>query len=363
MRSMGEKVRRYKWWLVFLVLVAIGGTAGYKYYTGKNSKPAFTGTVVAAQRGDILSVVSATGTISPVNSVDVSSKITGLIEQVKVNENDQVKAGQVLIVLDDSKLQTQVSQAAARLSNSRANYQRTVQLNSIGAMSNQQLDAARMDYQVAQAAYDEAVSQLDDTVIKAPIDGQVVGKPIPAGQTVAPGIANPMVLMTVADMSKMQISVQVDESDIGKVMNGQKVLFTVDSYPGRNFSGKVVNVSNKASIQQNVVYYPVTVDIDSPEGLLKPTMTARVTIQVGESKNTLVVPLSAVKQDKAGQNYVQVFRDGKTDNVNVQLGMTSDDRVEIINGLNEGDQVVVPKGNQNQQGGATRAPHIGGSRP
>jgi HlyD family secretion protein len=149
-----------------------------------------------------------------------------------------------------------------------------------------------------------------------------------------------MVLMTIADMSMMQISVQVDESDVGRVKNGQKVSFTVDSYPGKTFTGVVSNVSNKATITQNVVYYPVTVDIDNPEGLLKPTMTARVSVHVGESKNVLIIPLSAIKQAK-GQQYVQVMKDGKTQNVNVQLGLASDDRVEVAGGLKDGDQIVL----------------------
>ncbi len=160
------------------------------------------------------------------------------------------------------------------------------------------------------ATYDNAASQLSYTVITAPIDGLVIGKPIPAGQTVAPGISNPMVLLTVADLSKMQIQGQVDESDIGRVKLGQKVDFTVDAYPGKTFTGVVSLISQKAVIQSNVVYYTVYVDVDSPQGLLFPTMTARVTIKVGESKNTLVIPLSAVKEIK-GQKTVQVMVDGK----------------------------------------------------
>ncbi len=339
MQAIWRKVWQYKFWIVALVVLAVGAKFGSDYYA-KSSKPAFSGTVVTVERGDIQSVVSATGTISPVNSVDVSSKITGRIVEVKVNENDIVKAEQVLILLDDAHLQTTVSQAKAKLANSAANYERNSRLAAIGAISAQQLDASRMDYQVAQAAYDDATSQLDDTIIKAPIAGLVIGKPIPAGQTVAPGISSPMVLMTIADMSMMQISVQVDESDVGRVKNGQKVSFTVDSYPGKTFTGVVSNVSNKATITQNVVYYPVTVDIDNPEGLLKPTMTARVSVHVGESKNVLIIPLSAIKQSK-GQQYVQVMKDGKTQNVNVQLGLASDDRVEVAGGLKDGDQILL----------------------
>ncbi|MDT8902241.1 efflux RND transporter periplasmic adaptor subunit [Anaeroselena agilis] len=354
MQAIWQKIRQYKWWIIALIILAVAAKFGSDYYA-KSKKPAFTGTVMAVERGDVQAIVSATGTISPVNSVDVSSKITGRIVEVKVNENDIVKADQVLILLDDDRLRTTVSQAQAKLANAAANYERNRQLAAIGAISTQQLDASRMEYQVAQATHDDAASQLNDTIIKAPIDGIVIGKPIPAGQTVSPGISTPMVLMTIADMSKMQISVQVDESDVGRVKKGQKVSFTVDAYPDKTFAGTVSNVSNKASIQSNVVYYPVTVDIDSPQGLLKPTMTARVSIHVGESKNVLIVPLSAVKQTK-GQQYVQVMKDGKPQNVTVKLGLASDDRVEIADGLKDGDKILLSASKAPGQGG-----HPGGN--
>jgi HlyD family secretion protein len=143
MQAMWQKIRQYKWWIIALIIIAAAAKFGSDYYA-KSSKPAFTGTVVTVERGDIQSVVSATGTISPVNSVDVSSKITGRIVEVKVNENDTVKTDQVLILLDDTRYQTTVSQSEARLANSAANYERVSRLAAIGALSTQQLDAARM---------------------------------------------------------------------------------------------------------------------------------------------------------------------------------------------------------------------------
>jgi HlyD family secretion protein len=212
-----------------------------------------------------------------------------------------------------------------------------------------------MDYEVAKASYETSQSNLEDTVIKAPIDGVVIGKPIPAGQTVSPGISNPMVLMIVADLAQMQISVLVDESDIGKVKLGQKVTFTVDSFPERTFTGKVSIISNSANIQQNVVYYPVYVDVDSPEGLLRPTMTARVSLHVGERNNVLIIPTLAIKDNK-GQRFVQVLRNGQTqpESVKIVTGMASEDRIEVVSGLQEGDTIVLP------QSGAAKAPAGGG---
>ena len=342
-----HKLMRYKWWLLILIVAVVGGKYGYDHLQEKN-KPAISGRVTAVERSDIMASVAATGTIAPVNSVNVSSKITGLIKEVKVNENDIVKAGQVLIQLDDTHLRALVNQAKARLANSSANYYRMERLASIGAVSSQQLDAALMDYNVAQAAYDDAVSQFEDTVIKAPVAGTVIGKPIPAGQTVSPGISTPMILLTIADMSRMQIEAQIDETDIGKVLLGQKVTFTVDAYPGKTFTGKVSNISQKANIQQNVVYYPVIIDVDSPEGLLRPTMTARISVLAGERKNVITVPLAAVKEAK-GQRYVVVVKGDKTENVTVTTGLSSEDRIEITGGLQDGDYILMPQ--SKQQGG------------
>ncbi len=332
-----KKVFRSKVWILGLLLAA--AIAGSFYiYKGKTT-PVQVAPTVQVERGDISSMVSATGTISPVNLVDISSKITGLIKEVKVKENDIVSVGQVLLMLDDTHLQALVSQAQARLSNATSIYERTQRLEGIGAVTTQALDTSRSDYSVAQAAYDDAVSQLNDTVIRSPINGQVIGKPTPAGQAVAPGVSTPMVLLTIADMSKMQIETQVDESDIGKIQVGQKVTFTVDAYPTKTFRGVVSNVSQKATVVSNVVYYKVLVDVDAAENLLKPTMTARVSIHVAESKNTLVVPLAAVKSNNNGQ-YVVVVKQNVPQNVSVTTGITGDSKIEIVSGLTEGDEIV-----------------------
>jgi HlyD family secretion protein len=337
MAIMLKKLLKYKWWILAVVVILLATKGALSFYTAKPQQS--VATTITVKYGDIKSEVSATGTIYPVNMVDVSSKISGRIEEVKVSENERVHVGQILMVLDDTHLQTQVAQAGAKLSNLASTYERNQKLHAIGAVSDQQLDATYADYSVAQAAYDDAISQLDDTIIKSPIDGVVIGKPIPAGQAVAPGISSPMVLLTVADMSKMQIQAQVDESDVGKVHAGQKVTFTVDAAPDKNFTGVVSNVSQKATIQSNVVYYSAIVDVDNPGDILKPTMTARVSINVGESPNALVVPLSVVKLVN-GQQTVAVLQNGQLQNVPVTTGLASDEKIEILSGLSEGDQVA-----------------------
>jgi len=350
MRSFLNLLLKKKWWIVTLVVLVGGGYYGYVTIQQQN-KPAPAGRPYKVERGDIVSTVSATGTISPVDNVDVSSKITGRIVEVRVNENDMVKANQVIIVLDDKSLRAQAAQAKSKLENARATFERTKQLEKVGAVPTQQLDTDRTTYEVAQAAYEDISSSLDDTIIRAPIDGQVIGKPIPAGQTVSPGISTPMVLLTVADLKSMQIQTLIDESDIGQVKLGQKVSFTVDAYPNKTFEGVVSIISNKANIQQNVVYYTVYVDVKSPEGLLRPTMTARVSVHVGERKNVLTVPTLAIKDNK-GQRFVQITGDdGQPQSIKVTTGLASEDKIEITGGLKDGDTIILPQAKAQAAGG------------
>ena len=347
-----------------MIVAAVAVKAGIDFYAAREDAAVATPRLTKVERGDIVSLVAATGTIRPVNQVDISSKITGQLKEVRVAENEAVKTGQVLVVLDDTRLKAQVSQAREKLSNAAINFERNNRLHAIGAVSEQQLDNSRMEYNVAQANYDEVVSQLDESVITSPLDGVVIGKPLPAGQMVAQGISNPMVILTIADMSKMQIEAQVDESDIGKVAVGQAVNFTVDTYQGKTFTGVVSKVSQQATTTQNVVYYTVTVDIDDATGL-KPSMTARLSIETGESKDALTIPLAALKTNQKQQHYVVAFRNGKPEDVLVTTGLNGDDRVEILSGIAEGEQIVLAQAQSKQKAASQPGgmpPMMGGRR-
>ena len=341
MGKIWQNLMKHKIAAALAVLVLAGGIGGGIHYMQHRNVVVSQEVTVAVARGDVQAAISATGTISAVNTVEISSRVTGLITELRVKENDVVQAGQVLLVLDDTTLQTQVAQYKAQLDNYATTYERSSRLTAAGGQSLQQLDTDRTNLKVAQANYNNYVSQLQYYVIASPIDGVVIGKPTPAGQTVAQGISSPQVIMYIADMSKMQIKVLVDETDIGRVKLGQTVSFTVDTFPNKTFTGKVTTISRSATTSSNVVYYPVYVDVDSSEGLLFPTMTARTTIRVGESKNVMVVPVSSVKEEK-GKKYVQVMVNGKAQNITVETGLNDDDNVEITTGLNIGDQVIVP---------------------
>lgn len=337
---MWAKMMKHKKWLIAALVVIIGGGGAYAWQQGNKAQVTTAVQTASVGRGDVATVISSTGTIQPVNSVDISSKITGQLKEVRVRENEQVKAGQVLVVIKDTELQADATQARERLDNAAVNYERNKRLSKIGAVSDQQMDNLALEYRTAQANYDSVMSKLSDTVITSPIDGTVIGKPMSAGEMVAQGISNPMVILTVADMSKMQIETLVDETDIGKVVVGQKASFTVDAYPNQTFTGVVSEISQKATTQQNVVYYTVTIEVQDGQNKLKPSMTARVSINANEAKNVLTLPLSAIKTDKNGQYVTVVRENGKQENIKIVTGITGDGRVEVVSGLVEGDKVV-----------------------
>lgn len=331
-----------KWlWLLVILVIAAGG-GGYWYtHAAKDTKTKSTQQTAVVTRGDIISVVSSTGTIQPVNSVDISAKITARIKEVKVKDNDVVTAGQTLVILEDDELQSQLKQAQDKTANTAAKYKRIQRLNQIGAKADQDMEDALLDYQNAVTNYEVVQSQVNDTIIAAPMNGMVIGKPLTVGTMVAQGVNNPTVIMTIADMSLKQINAQIDETDIPKIHPGQKTTFTIDGYPNKTFRGKVANVSQKATTSQNVVTYSVLIDVEDPDNALKPSMTARVSIITGEKKDVLTVPLSAIKTNKNGQYVTVLSGDGKENNVPVTVGLYGDDKVEIIGGVNEGDKLVI----------------------
>ncbi|MCX7781343.1 MAG: efflux RND transporter periplasmic adaptor subunit [Negativicutes bacterium] len=363
MSKLWSTVNKHKKGLLLGLAAILAIPAGIYWQSAGTKATSAPVQTVTVERGDVLSVVAATGSIQPLNSVDISSKITAQIKEVKVKENDEVKAGQVLVILEDDDLRPQLVQAQERVANAAANLERNQRLNQIGAVPDQQLDALRMEYKIAQASYEQILSKVNETVIKSPIDGIVIGKPLPAGEMVAQGVSNPTVIMTVADMSKMQIEAQVDQTDIGKIAVGQKVIFTVDAYPDKKFHGVVANISKKAVTQQNVIYYTTTIDVSDAGDLLNPDMVARVSIIVGEAKNVLTLPLSAIRSDKNGK-YVAVMKpNGQTENVPIVTGITGDDRVEIKSGVTEGDTIVVsqPKTQGQAAGGQSSGQRPGGN--
>lgn len=354
-----DKVKLKKWAKIILVLVVviIAIVTGYKYYAQKQEeakKPVVN--TAQVQYMSMKSIVSATGTIKPVESVEVSSKITARVKQVLVKENDTVTQGQTVALLDGKDYETQKEQAEFTLKNAKTIYDRTNYLYNIGAKSKEDLDNAQYNYDTAQSKLEEAESNLSETVIVSPMDGVVIGEPVTDGTMAVQGNSNPTVIMRIADLSRKQIFAKVDETDIGSVRVGQKATFTVDAYNGKTFTATVSkisqtdmdnswNISNSSSSSSSssaaVIYYSVTLDVDDPEGLLMPSMTARVEIETANKDSALAVPLSALKTDKNGTYVIVIKDDGTTENRYVETGIYGDEFVEIINGLSENEKVDV----------------------
>ena len=339
------------------VLLAGCAFGGWHYYTAQQAaKQAAAVETTPVIRMDIKSTVSATGTIRPVDSVEVSSKITARLKTVEVKENDEVKAGQVVATLDAKDYAAKRDQAQYKVTNTQAEYERIRYLYSIGADTEKQLEDAQMNYATAVSALSQAESDASETNILAPMDGTVVGEPKTVGTMAVATSDNPTVIMRIADLSKKKIMAKVDETDIGSVKVGQSATFTVDTYTDKTFTARVTKISqtdtantwdtssssssSSASSSAAVIYYYVTLEVDDPENLLLPAMTARVEINTADKPGALVVPISTLKTDANGSYVIVRNPDGSQENRYVQAGIYSDDYVEIVDGLSEGEEVV-----------------------
>lgn len=337
-------LKKHKLAIIVCALLLAGGYGGYKYYM---STQATTGTVKTGKvtQGTLTSTVSATGSLSAIDNVDISSKITGRIVKVNVVENQHVNAGDILVQLDDTALKATMNQAKAKLEYAQGMYNRYTDLLNRGAVSQASFDSYYQDYMVAKNSYEKAVSDMNDAIITTPIDGYIIGKPKEVGTTISSGISEPQKIMSVATLDRMQIEALVDESDIGQIKQGQKVKFTVDAYPEETFKGVVRLISRSATTSNNVIYYKVYVNVDDSKGKLYPTMTARTDIIINETKDTTMVPLNCIWTDGA-RKYVKVYnRQTKEEKeVDVQLGLSSDTDVAVTaTGLKNGDVLLVKK--------------------
>ena len=344
-------INRNKYAVIFCALLLAGGYGGYKYYVSSQT-PVETVKTGVVERGHLVETISATGALSAVNNVDISSKITGRIVEVLVQENQHVNAGDVLVRLDDTALMATMRQMKAKLDNAEANYNRYQKLVESGAISRSEFDNVYADYLVAKTNYEKAASDVQDTVITTPIDGYIIGEPTPVGQTISSGISEPQVIMSVATLDDMQIEAMVDESDIGQVKVGQKVNFAVDAYPNETFTGKVRLISRKAETSNNVIYYKVYVDVDDSKGKLLPTMTARADFVIASAEDVLMVPLNCIYVE-GKRRFVKVYntKTKESREVDVKLGLSNDSEIVVkTDALQPGEVLLVRKAVAKQTG-------------
>jgi len=366
---------RVPWLIGIVTLLAILGT-GTWYWWAAGTPPVHYKTALV-DRGPITAIVTATGTVNPVVSVQVGSQVSGKITQLMADFNSVVTKGQVLALIDQQPFQARASQARAALKSGRGNLakaknmanQRKLELDRMTSLRRQQfvsqsdLDLAATNFRdaqaqvdVAQAQVDQALATLDSaeldlgyTTIFSPVNGIVVSRNVDVGQTVAASFQTPTLFVIAQDLTQMQVDTNVSEADIGGVAEGKPSSFRVDAYPKQFFEGTVTQVRNAPISIQNVVTYDVVITVDNRELKLKPGMTANVTIVTAKKENPLRVPNGALRFRMPGvpvdRKITQVWIVDQAKQVRqtvITSGIADSLFTEITEGtLKEGDRVIL----------------------
>lgn len=260
-------------------------------------------------RGAIESVVSATGTIRPVEQVQVGSQVSGTVERIFADYNSRVRAGQVILQLERSSFLARVAQAEAAVAKAEATVRdgervlaRAEELFKQNYVSQAELDNARVTLQQRRADLKQASAQLQSarvdlayTTIRSPIDGVVIARSVDVGQTVAASLQAPQLFLIANDLRAMQVETRIDEADIGQLRPGLPVTFTVDAFPDREFEGSVAQVRLEPVTDQNVVTYTTVISTENPDLRLRPGMTANVTVRIERREDVLRAPNAALR--------------------------------------------------------------------
>ncbi len=398
LNARGARRRRGGGWLYAVAAVIAVAGIGYWQFGGSTATVSYT--TMAAQKGDITVEVSATGTLQPLIQVDISSELSGVMRSVAVEENQIVKKGDVLAELDTTRLAAQIDGAKASVKSAEAKvmeakttrteteqgFARAEQLLKRGMTSQQTLDTAiaardravanvamaEANLAIAEAQLKQQDADLEKSTIYAPIDGIVLTRSVNPGQTVASSMQAPVLFVLAANLENMELKAAIDEADIGGVKAGQAARFTVDAFPDRTFDAEIRDISFASVTTEGVVTYNARLNVDNSELLLRPGMTATVSVVTREAKGVLTVPAAAFrfsptaaaerrsfslrdlfmprmgpprnqaqrKPADAGTRTLYVLKDGAPQAAEVKTGATDGELLEIVSGLSQGDQVV-----------------------
>jgi len=383
-----QLIKKYKSVAIIILIVVVGFAVWLLMFRKANDVIVLETEKV--EYGTVSISVTATGTLQPVDTVAIGSQISGIIQNVYVDFNAQVKKGQLLARLDKSIMEAQVQQFAATLQQAKANvlyqesnYERQSKLYTVGAISKAELETAVYQNNSAKDNVNSITAQLKTvqknltfTDIYSPIDGTVLSRKVSEGQTVAASLSTPTLFVVAKDLTKMQVQASVDEADIGNIKIGQRAMFSVDAFPADTFAGVVKEIRLRAYISSNVVTYITIIDAPNNDMKLKPGMTANITIYTREIKNTLLIPASGLafvpdslllenyhisnidnaakktKQSKSqqltdssgikiSQGFVWLRYDNTTIiNRAITTGLDDKTVVQVISGLKEGDEVI-----------------------
>ncbi len=338
------------------------------FLSGCSKKSTITYVTSKAQKQDIKTTITATGTIEPVTQVEVGTQVSGIIAKIYVDYNSVVKKGQVIAELDKTNLVSELTSAQSNLANAQsnltyqtANFNRYKTLYEKGLVSANDYESARLTFQQAQAAVkvqtqnvQKARTNLGYATITAPIDGVVLNRAVEEGQTVASSFSTPTLFTIAQDLTDMRVIANVDEADIGGIVDGQRVTFTVDAFPDDTFNGVVTQVRQEATTESNVVTYEVVISAPNNDLKLKPGLTANVTVYTLEKNNVLTIPSKALRfmpSDKL------LSKDQSIEDCNspqkvwkqegnvfkaypVKTGITNGVLTEIISGVKENDEIL-----------------------
>ena len=337
--------------------------AGYFIFSG-GSEGEIKYVTQKIERGDITSLVRASGTLKPTKEARIYSQINGTIEEIRSEVNDEVKKGQVLALMEGPEgvsgdieyFREIVKKTATDLEISTNSHEANRRLYEKELISREEFNLSLSEYSAAAAArekaqadLDTAQKKLDSTRITSILDGVVLEKNIIIGEQIHPNKSEPLYVLAENPRTLHLVS-NVSEADIGKIKEGQDVLFRVDAFPDRHFSARVKQVANSPSIKNDVVTYNVTCLVENPELELKPGMTAEVKKVISTKKDVLKIPTAALRfippkssavAAEAGEN-VWVLKQGKLSPVAIETGISDDFHTEIVNGpVSEGDRIVV----------------------
>jgi len=375
-----------------LLLAALAGGAWF-LLPEPESEQAPAWSLAKLKTGSISDIVSATGTVNPLNTVLVGSQVSGTIQQLFADFNDQVKQDQLIARIDPAIFEAKRAEAEASLKNAEAardkawidvqntkrEFDRQTDLFRKKLVAESVLDAARFAWQAAQAEHKVKLASveqsraalqreqvnLDYTAIYAPIDGVVISRDVDVGQTVAASLQAPTLFTIANDLTRMQVEADVDETFIGKVSDGQAVTFTVFAWPNREFHGSVAQVRLQPTIESGVVRYNCIIHVDNADLALKPGMTATVSIEVAHHDNVFTVPnaalrfvpdlppekLDRIRKDLApGQAILWHEAGGTLMPVTVTTGIIGEKDIEVSGAeLAEGMSIAVQTGRQDRK--------------
>ena len=370
---------RHKWWaLAVVIILLIGGTWWIIASIGDRVEYV----TVGVTRGDIKHVVTATGEINPVNTVNVGSQVSGTISNIYVDYNSHVTKGQLLLEIDPSVLQATVDESRAALDSAKSqlnlaknDYERNKTLYDSGYIARAEMEQSQTNYEQAaqsvkrmESQYERAVTNLSYATITSPVDGTVISRKVDKGQTVAASFQTPDLFEIAEDLSKMQIETAVSEADIGVIKEGQNVTFTVDAYPRKTFNGIVKQVRLSPTTTSNVVVYTVVIDVDNSDLNLMPGMTAFVTIMIDSAADVWKTQNAAFlvrnfkniivdAPDNVSPNeYIAVLRDDKPVFIKYTKGLITATETQIVSDeLKADDRIIVGRVGQSTSSAATAA--------